>query len=839
MPSPSHTRPHAPASSGNLTRIVLALLSLAPAAAHAVVVRGTVTDQFGASVPGARIQLIQGKATASFAMSGSDGSFEIRSGDSGRFLLLTSARTFAPNIGADFYGGKTDIVLRTVILSPDEVRTEVSVTATGTPTPLPQLTAPVTLIPRDDLLTRIGLIDDLRQSPGVAVVQTGQIGGVTSLFVRGGNSDANKILIDGIPAEDVGGGFDFGTVSSTGLAGPGPGNAIELYRGPNSALFGSDSLASVVNLSTPRGSSLKPVLNYSGDAGNLHTRRNEAILSGTHRRADFLLGYSRFDTSNALPHNRFHSSTAAANLGYNLSASTQLRFTLRNADSAGGLTNAYDAYNLVQDGKQSDQDLYSGATLENTTLAGWHNLVRYGIARKREQAAYFGNSGYFLTFPYPFPYPGGPATFSGYFGNLVNLRGANGYSTGGRAELFSTDRNQASNRDELYYQSDITFRHHITALFGFRYENERGAFNIPAYFENESIHRTNFEYNVQIGGDLANRLFYSLGGSLQKNHLYGLAGTPRLGLAWIAVRPDQRRYFHGTRLRANAATGVQEPNLATEFNSLYRELLALGDTADIAAYHVAPLGPQRSRTFDLGVDQSLIGDKLILKAGYFHNQFSHQLEFVGSGELKNDFGFTPAKSAAAFFYGAELNSQAFRAQGLETELQFQPLSRLFVRAGYTFLATLVEQSFSSDAIAARRGFPSTNPNLPGIPIGSSSPFVGSRVFRRPPHTGYFAVQYTGQKWSAALKGALASRADDSTFLGGLDPKFGNSLLLPNRNLDFGYTKLDAYGTYNATSRLTVFTDMSNLLNNQHIGPIGYPGLPITVRAGLKIRLGGD
>ena len=70
-----------------------------------------------------------------------------------------------------------------------------------------------------------------------------------SLFVRGGPSDGNKVLIDGVPAEDVGGSFDYGTVSSTGIG------SIELYRGPNSALYGTDSQASVVNIATPRGTS--------------------------------------------------------------------------------------------------------------------------------------------------------------------------------------------------------------------------------------------------------------------------------------------------------------------------------------------------------------------------------------------------------------------------------------------------------------------------------------------------------------------------------------------------------------------------------------------------------
>ena len=819
--------------------VTVAAAVIASSAAHAVVVRGTVTDPLGALVPGARVQLIFGKNTAAFAISHADGTFEIRTGDAGRFLLLTSAGGFAPNIGTDFYGGRTDILVRDVVLSLDQIREQVTVTATGLSTPLPQLTAPVALISRDDLLTRIGLVEDLRQAPGNFAVQTGQTGSVTSLFVRGGNSDANKVLVDGIPAEDVGGSFDYGTVSSTGLAGPtrnpSPGNAAEIYRGPNSALYGSDALASVVSLSTPRGTSLHPVLNYSGDAGNLHTWRDEAVVSGTHKKLDYLAAYSRLDTSNALQLDRYHSSTSAANLGYALSGSTLFRLTLRNADSATGLPNAHDFFGLSQDGKQSDQDLYSGATLENTTLGGWHNLVRYGIARKREQAAYFAPAGNFLTLPDPFN-PGG--TYTGYFGNTVTIRGANGYTATGQAQLYpGANRDQDSNRDELYYQSDYTTTHNLAILFGFRYENERGSFNLPAYSEFESIQRTNFQYNLQFQGSLLSRLFYSFGGAIEKNHLYGLAGTPRFGLAYTAVRPSSYRFFHGTRLRVNAATGVQEPSLATEFSSLYRTLLALGDTTSIATYHIEPLGPERSRTFDTGIDQNIVGDKLILKAGYFHNQFSHQLEYVDSFDLENDFGFTPSTAASAFFYGAELNSQAFRAQGLETELQYQPLSRLFLRGGYTYLATLVEQSFSSDATAAAGGFPVTNPNLPGIAIGSSSPLVGAHPFRRPPHTAFFSAQYTGQRFTAALKGAVASRSDDSTFLAYGDTTEGNSLLLPNHNLDFAYTKLDLYGTYNASSRLTVFTDLDNLLNDQHIGPIGYPGLPFTIRAGLKLRVG--
>jgi iron complex outermembrane receptor protein/vitamin B12 transporter len=333
-----------------------------------------------------------------------------------------------------------------------------------------------------------------------------------------------------------------------------------------------------------------------------------------------------------------------------------------------------------------------------------------------------------------------------------------------------------------------------------------------------------------------NRLFYSAGGAVEKNHLYGIAGTPKLGLAYVPVRPSAKA-FHGTRLRANAATGVQEPSLSLEFSSLYKELQAAGDTTSIAKYGVGPQGAERSRTYDLGLDQNIVGSKLVLKAGYFHNVFDRQIESVSAAALKQYFGLTfPTNDG---IYSAYLNSLAFRAQGAELELEWQPKPRILVRGGYTYLDTRVVQSFASDAVKANQGTPTTNPDLPGIAIGSLGPLVGARPFRRAPHTGYFDVQYLRPKFSFTFKGALASRSDDSTFLGGEDLNGKNTLLLPNRDLDFGYVKLDLGFTYAVKRNISYFAQLDNLLNDQHIGPIGYPGLPLMFRTGLKLRLGGN
>lgn len=801
--------------------------------ARAVIVRGHVTDALGRAVPGARVQLIGHGKVAAIGYAAADGTYEIRSADAGRFTLLGSAGGFLPAIGQEFYGGATNVIEHNVVLSSVTVQQAVSVAATQIPTPIPQLTAPVTVIPGETLATQVGIVDSLRQTPGVFLSQTGQAGGVTSLFLRGGNSTANLVLVDGIPAEDVGGTFDFGPVSSTAIA------LMEIDRGPDSAIHGTDAGAGVISIETPHGYTLRPLLTYSGDAGTLHSYRNEATLGGTARNFDYFTAFSRFDTSNALQNDEYHAATSAANLGYAFNGNSDVRFTIRDQVVAQGLPGPHDFYYLSNTAKQGDQDLYSGLTAEYRTQSNWHNLVRYGIARKREQETQFGNVGNPITFDFGF----GP--FTEYFGDVTTIRGANGYTATGQAAFLTGSDDQSSNRDQLYYQSDWSPSPYFNALFGFRYDNERGSYNNAQFFEHEIIKRTNFEYNLQFQGEVKGRFSYSLGGALEKNHLYGIAGTPRIGLSYVPVRPS-RKILHGTRLRANVATGVQEPTLALEYNSLYTQLLNNGDTADVALYHIGPQGAERSRTYDFGLDQNILGEKLVLRAGYFHNIFDHQIEGVSSSALALYFGIgapcpPPGTGLCPLpsIFTAYVNSLAYRAQGAELEVQWQPTSRIMLRGGYTYLSTVVLQSFASDAVAANQGAPTENPNIPGVAIGAESPLIGARVFRRPPHTGFLTAQYARQRFSVLFQGAFASRSDDSTFLDGYDPNFGNSLLLPNRDLDFGYAKLDLGGTFRLQRHITAFAQAGNLLNDQHIGPIGFSALPLTLRAGLKFRLGGD
>ena len=193
----------------------LFLLLASTTALHAVSVHGTVTDPLGYPIANATVALIQNGEVLISWRSGPDGGYTLVSSESGRFYVLASGVSFRQLASQSFYAGKFDAVEQNVVLEPEWVRESIVVTATGTPQPEAQVSGSVTELNATDFANRADLVDPLRQVPGLNVVQTGQIGGETSLFIRGGSSTANRVVMDGVPMEDIGGRFD--SVSYTHL----------------------------------------------------------------------------------------------------------------------------------------------------------------------------------------------------------------------------------------------------------------------------------------------------------------------------------------------------------------------------------------------------------------------------------------------------------------------------------------------------------------------------------------------------------------------------------------------------------------------------------------------
>jgi len=815
-----------------LPRILALFLLLAGASfCAAASIRGVVTDASGAKVAGANVVLVSdGKVVAS-AVSHADGSFQIMTGVEGRFFLVVSASSFRQLETPGFYAGRMDSVERTVVMEPEWVRESIVVTATGTPTPQPQTSSSISVLSPLDLALRTDLVSALRLMPGTFVVQTGQMGAQTSLFVRGGDSNANKILLDGVDAGDLGNRFDFGSLSTTAV------ERAEIYRGTNSSLYGADAASGVVSMTTPHGTTSFPSILFAGEVGSFNTSREELELAGAHNKFDYLGAFSWLQTGNDIPMDEYHAATTAANAGWQPNASTQIRGTLHYGVSATGVPNAWDFYHIADNATEKDQDLFVSTSIDNQTTAAFHNTLRYGLTRKREQSYIWNPTGELIEYD---PTDG----YSAYYGNTVTITGANGYSVTGRAQLdypetYPYTAQYVSNRDQLVYQGDYQVTPHLTALIGFHYEDERGRETIPDFYTDETAGRTNYDYLAAVHGDIKNRFYYTLGGSLEHYSQFGVQTSPRAGLSFFAVRP-RRGVLSGTRILFNYGDAVREPSLTDQFGSLYQFL----QPAVAQQLSIGKLAAPATRTYEGGLEQGFFSDRILFRASYFHNQFGKEIEYVG-GRLLPDLipGLTAAEkteleAALSYYYtqdyGLAVNTEAFRAQGIETTVESGIGKNIFFRGGYTYLDSVVQRSFSSDNEALTNG---TEPTYDGIPIGGISPLKGARPFRRAPHTGFFTASYAGKRLTGIFTSSFASRSDDSDFLEGYDLTGGNTLLLPNRNLDFGYAKFDLGGSFKLLDWLRIYAQSENLANNRHIAPIGYPSLPITLRTGLRIDWG--
>ena len=250
------------------------------------------------------------------------------------------------------------------------------------------------------------------------------------------------------------------------------------------------------------------------------------------------------------------------------------------------------------------------------------------------------------------------------------------------------------------------------------------------------------------------------------------------------MRPRSEGWANGTKLKFNYGQGIKEPSIFDETSSLFALLSQNNGQQTISQFHIRPVGPERSRSFDFGVEHSAWNGRARLGLNFFHNRFTDQIEFLGKTGALQLLG-VPNSVAAQTLFGATVNSGATRSLGAETDVEINLGHGFSAHAAYTYLDAEVQRSFSSDALCPvlSPGFCS-NPNIPNVLIGAFSPLVGNRPFRRAPHTGSFILRYLRPKYMVSVNGYLVSRRDDSTFAS--DGFFGNTMLRPTRNWDVAY-----------------------------------------------------
>ncbi|MBM4308851.1 MAG: TonB-dependent receptor, partial [Deltaproteobacteria bacterium] len=182
-------------------------------------------------------------------------------------ILLIALFTFLISIPVSLSAQEKEIILEKIV-----------VTATRIETPVEEIASSVTVISSQEVerKKKAYVLDLLREAPGINVARTGGPGKETAVFIRGANSEHTLVLIDGVEVNDSmspGRSFDFANLTVDNV------ERIEILRGPQSTLYGSDAIGGVINIITKKGEG-KPKFSLSAEGGSFTTFRETAGVSG-------------------------------------------------------------------------------------------------------------------------------------------------------------------------------------------------------------------------------------------------------------------------------------------------------------------------------------------------------------------------------------------------------------------------------------------------------------------------------------------------------------------------------------------------------------------------------
>ena len=614
----------------------LFLLFVFLAAASAADLRLKVVDPQSATVSGAQISLFS-KGTDTplkIVFSSAEGMATFPGVSSGNYQIQVLAPGFAPQ--TEDIATHSDVITIHLHLAP--ASETVVVTATRTPALAEETGSNISTLESGQLETMqpTAADDAVRFLPGAVVNTAGQRGGLSSLFVRGGESNYNKVMVDGVTINEPGGTFDFGTLPLTEA------NRMEFLRGTQSTLYGSDAMTSVVQVFTRTGSTRTPELRFGADGGNFSTATGNASFAGTRGHFDYNVFGDQFNTNGSGINDAYSDSLQGANLGAVLNDEVSLRIHMRHSNSHTGVPgewsfNGYDPLVNVNGVTQPLQPDPSEWSQLNSLLGSAELTV----------AAPSGWQHRFTGFDYLYRYTdlnvnGDPARVSPLYGQFD----------------FPSHQYDHINRVGFEYQGDYSERTWAHTTFGYRIENENGVVGDLDYPPSSSGQRLNQDAYLQQQLTWG-RLSAVAGGRFVHSSVFGNTGVPRIALTLLARRGGET--FSGTRLRFSYATGYKEPRLEETFAGPPYSIPNPG------------LKPERVRAFEAGIQQDFLHGKYVFNATYFNNLFHDQINYVTVNQTT--------------FVGEYFNvNQAF-AQGAEVELQARLRSKLLLSTAYTYTST--------------------------------------------------------------------------------------------------------------------------------------------------------
>jgi len=720
----------------------IVFLSIFSATAFAADLTIKVVDPQSAAVSGAQVSLLCGfedKRIVAARTTSAEGSTTLPARRNEACQIRVLAPGFAEEIVAVPQEPDLKIALRLAPASQTVV-----VTATRTPVPGEESGVDVDVLNGSQLTTMqpTAASDAIRFLPGAIVNDAGQRGGLTSLFVRGGESRYNKVIVDGVTINEPGGTFDFGTLPLDEA------DRMEFVRGAQSTLYGSDAMTSVVQVWTRNGSTRVPELRFGADGGNFSTAHGYASLAGARSRFDYNFFGSQFNTQGSYTNSAYSDSLQGANVGAALNDRTSVRVRLRHSNSHTGVAGEWN---------------FNGIPFEPPDSSDWSQLNDLLGSAELSVAAPNGWEHHLTAFDYSYRY------------YELNPNG-----DPNRVFDFPSNEVDHINRAGFEYQGDYSERAWAHTTFGYRVENENGFVGNLDY--GPQTHGQRLSNDVYLQQQLTWKTLTAIaGGRFVHNSDFGNIGVPRVALAWQAWEGNE--IFSGTRLRFSYATGFKEPRLEETFNGIPPNPFNFPNLG---------LKPEHTRAFEAGLQQSFLRGRHVFTATYFNNLFRDQINYV-EVDLVN-------------FIGQYSNVNKSLAHGAEFNLQSKLKSNLLLNTAYTYTSSqYLDNPAPFDSIY--------NPGKP--------------LLRRPKHSATALLSYLGTRWGGTLGASFVGRRPDSDFLGF------------QINYAAGYVRADLGGWYAVNSHVTTYVNIENALDRHYNEVVGYPALPINVRAGVRFRLGGE
>jgi vitamin B12 transporter len=596
----------------------------------------------------------------------------------------------------------------------------VVVTATKTETPQGRLGAAVTVITEEDIRAHnhVDIEEVLRTVPGVEVQRSGTFGKETAISIRGAGPKQVQVLIDGMRVKQPTQGFvDLSDLSLDAV------ERIEVVRGPQSTLYGADAIGGVVNIITRKGTG-PPTGTLSFEGGSHQTFREQATLSGAAGAFNYSFAASRFDSrgqERTFDNDDSDQTTFAGRLGFDLSPTASVTATGRYAKSSTDVPNqGFFPFDRDPDSQQQNELALFTLRYDQKLFEWWEIAGRMGQL--------WHDTGFQDVAHVP-----------GDFGSVSQI------DTRRREfEVLST-----------WHAGKVN-----SVTLGVEHRNER-AYNRHT-FRAETNTRSLF---LQDELRLFDRLVLGGGVRFEDSDAFGGEWTPRLSLA-VLLRET------GTKLRGAWGKGFRAPTL----NDLF--------FPDFTGGFCPPFGnpalePERSTSWEAGVDQRLWEGRVRGGLTYFRNKFRN---LITSDLIPATFCFQATNVGHA------------RTEGVEYATEVEPLDWLLFSVNYTFTQTENELTGRELTRFARHRW---NAGVTVTPVPRLSLFVQSHVA------------------SSTFEGDTLGRKA-------------------------GYYRLDAGGTFailqrpaGHLERLEFTVRVQNLTDTTYQETLGFRALGFTALAGLR------